>query len=294
MCRLTLLIATCLTLLSSTHTLAATFTECIKNTCAIITVPDQVEPGNDFDVVVEGYVEGGSGFTVSAHMLFAGSAWEYDQAGMVTTSAPLLAVNGFNWGGSFTKTHTFNQEDGPSTLTFVFGPRDSQHGYYDVAVQADLTALMATAVQTLEVPFDLKPRSCPNPINSRRRGVFSAAILGTETLDVTQIDPTSIKVMGISPIHYAYEDITEPYAPYLGKTEARECTTAGSDGHLDLTLKFKTAELNTALQGQLFENRQTLPISMTAELIDGDSVIPLIGEDVILVRNKFAKKHNKR
>jgi hypothetical protein len=39
------------------------------------------------------------------------------------------------------------------------------------------------------VPVDIKPRSCPNPMNVTERAVLPAAILGTEDFDVTGVKP---------------------------------------------------------------------------------------------------------
>jgi len=43
--------------------------------------------------------------------------------------------------------------------------------------------------QQSSVFFDIKPGSCPNPINRNKKGVLPVAICGTEDFDVTTIDP---------------------------------------------------------------------------------------------------------
>ena len=39
----------------------------------------------------------------------------------------------------------------------------------------------------ISVAFDIKPKSCPNPINTKDKGVLPVAVLGSETFDVTRL-----------------------------------------------------------------------------------------------------------
>jgi hypothetical protein len=58
------------------------------------------------------------------------------------------------------------------------------------------------------------------------------------------------------------EDVATPFAPYLGKQDAYDCTIDGPDGFMDLTFKFKTREVVAAL----------------GDVADGDVIIvPLFG-----------------
>lgn len=89
------------------------------------------------------------------------------------------------------------------------------------------------------VEIDIKPISCPNPLNVRSKGVLPIAILGTENFDVNSIDVTSIRLAGIAPIRSSYEDVATPVTDW----NECECTTVGPDGYTDLSLKFKTHEI---------------------------------------------------
>ena len=40
----------------------------------------------------------------------------------------------------------------------------------------------------IPVPVDIKPGSCPNPLNVKSRGILPAAILGSADFDIEQID----------------------------------------------------------------------------------------------------------
>jgi hypothetical protein len=55
------------------------------------------------------------------------------------------------------------------------------------------------------VAVDVKPTSCPNPLNLTSNGLVPVAILGTADLDVTTIDPASIRLHGLAPVRSARE-----------------------------------------------------------------------------------------
>jgi hypothetical protein len=104
-------------------------------------------------------------------------------------------------------------------------------------------------------------------VNTKDKGRLPIAILGSETLDVTQIDPTSIRLehlSGVSPVTWALEDTATPYEPYTGKEEIYDCTEAGPDGYLDLVVMFDTQELLAAL-GELSDG-DVLLIHLTGNL----------------------------
>jgi hypothetical protein len=134
------------------------------------------------------------------------------------------------------------------------------------------------------VPVDIKPRSCPNPVNVKSRGVLPVAILGTGDLDATQIDPASVRLEGVAPLRWALGDVSTPYSPFIGKEDARDCTRRGRDGHRDLTLKFRTQEIVAAL-GPV-DNRNVLVLRLTGHLKAAFGSTPILGEDVVLILKK--------
>jgi hypothetical protein len=124
------------------------------------------------------------------------------------------------------------------------------------------TAKVAPAPRLLQsVHVDIKPGSCPNPLNVDQLsldelvcidgvmlGVVPVSILGNK-FDVDQVD---IGTVGISrggnfkdvivrPIQIDYADTG---TPFIG--EGCECHALTGDGLLDLDLKFDKAELITA------------------------------------------------
>ena len=97
-----------------------------------------------------------------------------------------------------------------------------------------LLAIMVLGTSTLafagigDVEIDIKPGSDPNSVNPNSRGVIPVAILGSETLDVTEVDPTTITFMAAddtagtnSPVGFGFEDVND-------------------DGYLDLVAHFLT------------------------------------------------------
>jgi len=125
----------------------------------------------------------------------------------------------------------------------------------------------------LEVPMDIKPTSCPNPFNikivdepenakSNKGGILPVALLGTEFLDVHDIDPASILLEGVAPIRYGYEDVTTPV-----EGDECECTTLGPDGYTDMTLKFQVRDISLVLAGAT--PGAVVELTLTGTLLDG-------------------------
>jgi len=143
------------------------------------------------------------------------------------------------------------------------------------------------------VPVDIKPQSCPNPLNVGGKGVLPVAILGTEEFDVTRIDPATIKVSrangnsGVPPIEdrWAYEDVATPFEPLTGKEDCYEdCNAYGGDCYLDLTLKFDTQEVVAAL-GDVSDG-DCLVLTITGNLKEEFGGTPIVGEDVVRILKK--------
>jgi len=133
------------------------------------------------------------------------------------------------------------------------------------------------SVAPIQVSVDIKPQSCPNPLNIKSKGVLPVAILGSEDFDVTTIDIASIRLADVAPIRSSCEDVATP----VPDTNDCNCTEEGADGYLDLTLKFKTQEIVQAL-GEVV-NGEVLFLTLTVELSDGTSIE---GADCIVIRGR--------
>jgi len=137
----------------------------------------------------------------------------------------------------------------------------------------------------MRVAVDIKPGSCPNPFNVKSHGKLPVAILGTADLDVTTIDPLTIRLAGVAPIRSSIEDVGTPFEPFTGKEDCSfDCTDAGSDGWDDLTLKFKTQEIVEALGPDMHGECRVL--TLTGNLNEESGGTPIEGEDLVLILNR--------
>jgi len=133
----------------------------------------------------------------------------------------------------------------------------------------------------LWVAVDIKPGSCPNPLNVKSKGVLPVAILGTDDYDVTTIDPTSIRLTGVEPLRSSFEDVATP----VSDSNDCNCTTDGPDGFLDLTLKFKTQRIVEAI-GDVNDG-DVRALTLTGVLFDPMPLeTPIEGADCILIRGR--------
>ena len=136
------------------------------------------------------------------------------------------------------------------------------------------------------ISVDIKPTSCPNPLNVGSRGVLPVAICGTEEFDVKTIDIelVSLSLVGVTPLRVDLEDVATPLEPFVDKQECDECTEDGSDGFLDLTLKFDMQDIVAAI-GEV-QDGDCLVLTLEGQLLDGT---PILGEDVVIILKKGKK-----
>jgi len=133
----------------------------------------------------------------------------------------------------------------------------------------------------MEVAVDIKPGSCPNPLNPGSRGVLPVAILGSADLDVTEIDVASIRLVGVSPIRSNFEDVAAPVVD----GNVCDCTDSDGDGYMDLTLKFKTMEVVEQLIGIIddLDKGDQVALTLTGAMIDQK---PIEGQDCVIIVGK--------
>lgn len=173
---------------------------------------------------------------------------------------------------------TFNVDPldaGDHTLTFDFSSGDG-------SVWDWIRLEMPCEEVVEEVFVDIKPTSCPNPLNVGSKGVISVAILGTDEFDVTQVDPDTILLKGVKPLRWSLEDVATPYEGDL--LDRNSCTIAGPDGYIDLVFKFDTQEVATAL-GSVTDGDEIL-LTLTGNLFDSTAIA---GEDIVWILKKGKK-----
>jgi hypothetical protein len=148
-----------------------------------------------------------------------------------------------------------------------------------LAMSAFLIVTPVSAVP-MDVGVDIKPGSFPNPLNVNKRGVLSVAICGTESFDVTQIDPASI-FLGptVPPLRWSLEDVATPFDGGIG--DGHEL---GADGYLDLVLKYDAQEVVAALGTP--NDGDVLVLAFLGNLKAEFGGTPIIGVDVVVIIKK--------
>ena len=112
--------------------------------------------------------------------------------------------------------------------------------------------------------LDIKPGSCPNPINLGSNGVTLVAILGSDTLDVNDIDTSVFP----EDWRIAFEDVG---APFVGEFESIDsCTEADPDGYLDLTIKIPS---EVFLILCIIPDQSGVILGLRVQLLDGTDFV---------------------
>jgi len=165
----------------------------------------------------------------------------------------------------------------------VFGswPPDEWAGPVFSAAWALLT-LEKAAPPPPAHPIDIKPQSCPNPLNTKSKGVLPVAILGTEEFDVMMVDPSTVLLEGVPALRWAFEDVSTPVEP---DADSCDCTTDAGDGYMDMTLKFDNQSIVEAL-GPV-EDGEVRMLTLTAMTYDGREIQ---GKDCVHIIHKVKPK----
>ncbi len=178
-----------------------------------------------------------------------------------------------------------------SSPSYVWPPGYSGYGTMSGPVLATEWALLtlekaAPPVAEIPVYVDIKPGSCPNPLNTKNKGVLPVAVLGTADFDVTSIDPETIRLalaVGegepcVAPVRWSYEDVATPF-----EGELCDCHELNGDGYIDLTLKFDMQELVSTLGIEAYAG-ETIPLILIGNLFgENGEGLSIIGSDCIWV-----------
>ena len=130
--------------------------------------------------------------------------------------------------------------------------------------------------QTIEVLkrtlfLDIKPGSCPNPLDIRARGVIPMSLLGTADFDVTTVDAASLLLARadgigdtIAPTSWVLQDAGTPFSGALCG-----CHRRVGDGIVDLSLKFDNLAVGSALQLGSVAPNASVKLVLVGTLSDG-------------------------
>jgi hypothetical protein len=202
---------------------------------------------------------------------------------------------GYNFLGGVTYDSYWDRETSGKTTSRGGSPRSSEQmmqqatfvnwdfvDVWDIVEGETYPFLRCSSTQSMEVAVDIKPGSCPNPLNFKSRGILPVAILGNEDFDVEMIDIASVRLDGVTAVRSNIEDVA---GPVVDGNEC-DCSEAGSDGYADLTLKFKTQDIAEALSliTDDLEKDDVLSLELTGSLVDGT---PIEGSDCIVIAGKI-------
>lgn len=144
------------------------------------------------------------------------------------------------------------------------------------------------------VEMDINPGSCPNPYNVKlldwligdkiNPSVLPVAILGSETVDVTDIDPTTLLLEGVAALRWSYEDVAT-----LDGHDGCECNDEDGDGYMDMTVKFPRQPVGLALALADPEVGQWIPLTLTGAYL-GDGLDFAATDCIMLVGNPGSKR----
>lgn len=189
------------------------------------------------------------------------------------SASELLISYDISRSGDWTHVALLSDSQDVSQIVVVNSDKTDGNGFDDLTV--------ASAPPTLDIDLDIKPGSCPNPINVKSKGLIPVAILGTYDFDVNEIDIASISLLGVAPIKSSFEDVATPFEAFNEEQDAYDCNDYGPDEYMDLTLKFKTQEIIDALSD--VNDGDVLVLELTGESYDG---IQINGEDVVVIKKK--------
>jgi hypothetical protein len=108
----------------------------------------------------------------------------------------------------------------------------------------------------------------------KKKGMIKAAILGTETFNVRNIEIYTIRLNGVEPKKYRYKDLTCPTVLNPCDGEALD-----ADTFEDLVLYFKKRDIVDTL-GDVHDGDE-IPLTLIGKLTDG--VTEIEGTDCVLI-----------
>lgn len=226
------------------------------------------------------YLLDGAGSLIDRFQTHSGACGGMLMTGGIHTSPSIADVDGdgkleiffYDWGcGSANNGNTFwaledsNSNVAPYSIEWAnFRSNPERTGCYIVKV--------------IPVAVDIKPQSCPNPLNLKSNGVLPVGILGTADFDTTTVDLSTLELNGVPAIEdkVGVDDVGTPF-----DGELCDCTDAGADGYADVTVFFYTQAIVEALGSPA--DGDEIELTLTGLTYDG---VPIQGSDCILVRNK--------
>ena len=89
---------------------------------------------------------------------------------------------------------------------------------------------------------------------------LGSALLGSETFDVSQVDPSTIVLEGVPPRGWDFEQVLDATSPACG-----DCAALPEDDFMDLVLRFSTPSIVSALMP--FED-EVITVTLSGRMMD--------------------------
>jgi hypothetical protein len=140
----------------------------------------------------------------------------------------------------------------------------------------DLRSVIITAGN-----IDIKPTSCPNPINVKSRGVVSVGILGTVDFDPIFVDASTVRLADAPTVGHNFEDVATPFGELPVALD--DCTEESKDGFTDLVLRFHIQDLVSNELISSSGDGDVIFLELTGNLLDGT---PFSSGDIIVLIKK--------
>jgi hypothetical protein len=131
--------------------------------------------------------------------------------------------------------------------------------------------------------IDIMPDDCPNVLNQKSKGVIPIVISGSEEIDVSAIDPESIRLMrtedaglydvGVTPVDWSFEDVATKF-----QGELCDRVKLKNNGFTDLLLKFDNQEVFSSLGLDVYDG-ETMTFKITGNLYEEFGVATFTGSD---------------
>jgi hypothetical protein len=164
--------------------------------------------------------------------------------------------------------------DAPTSGTYTV--RITHKGSLTSAPQ-DFGLILTGLTSKVVLNLDIKPGSCPNPLNRKSKGKLPIGLLGTKDFDVTDIDYATIRLARADGVGGSVAPLEGPPGPHtvladVGTPfdgEACDCHEKGPDGIVDLSMKFSTVEVVEALQLNCLGSGGLVGLMVSGALEDG-------------------------
>ena len=271
---------------------------------------------NNRDVVLfEGNdaITGFYGYTWIANSPSDAIGWNFSLSGLNYTSGKVMMslhvadgqpgedgpiiINGFALPGMAETTNLFDGKSVPGGLYWDIVPidispslsrevssinvasKDIEDCYSLVVAAFNFPRGVVLPPSPTKVDFDYRPLNCPSTLLASSTGADEAAILGTSTFDINQVDLSTVKLNGIT---FKKSRIIDKTAPFNGTvSDCSTCSTLPPDGIKDLEFLFDRQLLLKTLG--TVQNKQCIKITITGKLLPLYGSTSFIGEDYIVI-----------